>query len=43
MDMWEHAYMVDYTPQEKSKYIEAFLSNVRWGVPEKRFENSSTA
>ena len=40
MDMWEHAYMVDYTPSEKVKYIEAFLSNLNWSVPETRFTNA---
>ena len=37
MDMWEHAFMVDYTPAEKGKYIDAFLSNLNWSVAEKRF------
>lgn len=37
MDMWEHAFMVDYLPAEKKTYIEAFLNNVNWGVVEKRF------
>lgn len=37
MDMWEHAYMVDYLPAEKAKYIDAFLSNVNWEVLDKRF------
>jgi superoxide dismutase, Fe-Mn family len=37
MDMWEHAYMVDYLPAEKKNYIEAFLKNVNWGVVEKRY------
>lgn len=37
LDMWEHAYMVDYTPAEKAKYIEAFLSNLNWKVVEERF------
>ncbi len=41
MDMWEHAYMVDYTPAEKKKYIEAYLANTNWGVAEKRFAKSS--
>ncbi len=40
MDMWEHAYMVDYTPAEKSKYIAAFLENTNWSVVEKRFAES---
>lgn len=37
MDMWEHAFMVDYVPAEKKQYIEAFLKNMNWGVAEKRF------
>lgn len=38
MDMWEHAFMVDYTPTEKGQYIDAFLSNVNWSVPVKRYK-----
>lgn len=37
LDLWEHAYMVDYTPAEKAKYIEAFFKNLNGGVVEKRF------
>lgn len=37
LDMWEHAFMVDYVPAEKKTYVEAFLDNVNWDVPEKRF------
>lgn len=37
MDMWEHAFMVDYLPAEKKSYIEAFLKNVNWAVAEQRF------
>ncbi len=37
LDMWEHAYMVDYTPGEKKQYIEAFFNNLNWKIPEKRF------
>lgn len=37
MDMWEHAFMVDYLPAEKKNYIEAFLKNLNWSVVEKRF------
>ena len=36
MDMWEHAFMVDYLPAEKKQYIEAFLKNLNWGVVEER-------
>lgn len=38
LDMWEHAFMVDYVPAEKKNYIEAFLKNVNWSVVEKRFD-----
>lgn len=38
MDMWEHAYMVDYVPAEKAKYVEAFLSNVNWSHVQNRFD-----
>jgi len=37
MDMWEHAYMVDYLPAEKSKHVDAFFKNLNWSVVEKRF------
>ncbi len=30
MDVWEHAYLLDYKPADRPKYIEAFLSNVDW-------------
>jgi len=30
MDVWEHAFMLDYKPAERSKYIEAFFTNVDW-------------
>jgi len=42
LDMWEHAFMVDYTPAEKKNYIDAFFKNLNWEVVEKRFAVSST-
>jgi len=36
MDVWEHAYLLDYKPADRPKYIEAFLANVDWDVVEKR-------
>lgn len=36
MDMWEHAFMVDYLPSEKKQYIEAFFNNLNWKVVEER-------
>jgi len=38
LDLWEHAYMVDYVPAEKKNYIDAFFSNLNWSVIEKRFD-----
>lgn len=38
MDMWEHAFMVDYTPAEKMQYIDAFFKNLNWEIPQKRFD-----
>lgn len=40
MDMWEHAYMVDYAPAEKAKHIDAFLKNLNWSVVEERFNKA---
>jgi superoxide dismutase, Fe-Mn family len=38
LDLWEHAYMVDYVPADKKNYVEAFFSNLNWSVIEKRFD-----
>ncbi len=40
LDMWEHAYMVDYVPAEKKNYIDAFFANLNWSVVEKRFDDA---
>lgn len=40
LDLWEHAFMVDYVPAEKKSYIDAFLANLNWSVIEKRFEDT---
>ncbi len=36
MDVWEHAYTVDYLPTERAKYIDAFCSNIDWSACEGR-------
>ena len=38
MDVWEHAYLLDYKPADRPKYIEAFLANVDWDVVERRMK-----
>jgi Fe-Mn family superoxide dismutase len=36
MDVWEHAFLLDYKPADRPKYIEAFFSNINWGVLDSR-------
>ncbi|MEP6568655.1 MAG: superoxide dismutase [Acidobacteriota bacterium] len=40
MDVWEHAYLLDYKPAERPKYIEAFFSNIDWAAVEKRLQKT---
>ncbi len=42
MDVWEHAFLLDYAPADRSKYIEAFFSNIDWTTVERRLVNSPT-
>jgi Fe-Mn family superoxide dismutase len=39
LDVWEHAFLLDYGALGKSKYVDAFFKNLNWGVIEKRFRN----
>ncbi|MBU6214316.1 superoxide dismutase [Patescibacteria group bacterium] len=43
LDLWEHAYMVDYGSSDKKSYVDAFFENVNWSVVEKRFANAISA
>jgi Fe-Mn family superoxide dismutase len=38
MDVWEHAFLLDYTPAQRGQYIEAFFSNINWRVVDRRVE-----
>jgi Fe-Mn family superoxide dismutase len=38
MDVWEHAYLLDYKPAERPKYIEAFFSNINWKMVDSRLQ-----
>lgn len=40
LDVWEHAYILDYGASGKGKYVEAFFKNLNWGLVEKRFETA---
>lgn len=37
LDVWEHAFLLDYGAQGKGKYIDAFFKNLNWEVVAQRF------
>ena len=37
LDVWQHAFILDYGAAGKGKYLDAFFKNLNWGVIEKRF------
>lgn len=38
MDVWEHAFTVDYAPTERGKYIETWWNNLNWSACENRMK-----
>ncbi len=40
MDVWEHAYVLDYKFSERAKYIDAFFGNIDWETVEKRLSSA---
>jgi Fe-Mn family superoxide dismutase len=40
LDVWEHAYLLDYGVQGKGGYIDAFLSQINWQIVADRFERA---
>jgi Fe-Mn family superoxide dismutase len=43
MDVWEHAFLLDYKPAERPKYIEAFFSNINWDMVNGRLNTAGSA
>jgi Fe-Mn family superoxide dismutase len=43
MDVWEHAFILDYKPADRPKYIEAFFSNIDWQAVEQRLQPTQTS
>src|SRR6266536_1209906 len=43
MDVWEHAYLLDYKPADGPKYIEAFFSNIDWYTVDSRLSHATGA
>ncbi len=42
IDMFEHAYMIDYVPGEKKKYIDAYWNSVNFENIEKNFKKATS-
>ena len=40
MDVWEHAFMIDYG-LDKASYIDAFLKNINWDVVKERLKKAA--
>jgi len=38
MDVWEHAYLLDFQPSERLQYIDAFFANINWEAVERRLK-----
>ena len=36
MDVWEHAFLLDYGVSDRPKYIEAFFTNIDWSAVDQR-------
>ena len=40
LDLWEHAFMVDYVPAEKKNYVDAFFENINWSLISSRLDQA---
>lgn len=38
LDVWEHAFLLDYGASGKAHYVDAFFKNLNWSVLERRFD-----
>jgi len=41
LDVWEHAFILDYGASGKGKYIDAFFKNLNWKILEERFVSAA--
>ena len=41
IDVWEHAFLLDYKPAERPKYIEAFFANIDWDAVDARLQSAA--
>jgi superoxide dismutase, Fe-Mn family len=38
MDVWEHAFLLDYKPGDRAKYVDAFFANIDWDIVDDRLQ-----
>jgi len=38
LDVWEHAYLLDFSPKQRGDYLQAVFDNVDWSVVEARMK-----
>ena len=38
LDVWEHAYLLDFAPKQRAEYTQAVFDNVDWSVVESRMK-----
>ena len=41
MDVWEHAFLLDYSPSQRGEYINAFFATVNWRVVDERIGSTA--
>jgi Fe-Mn family superoxide dismutase len=37
LDVWEHAYLLDYLPAQRADYVAAVFTNLKWSAVETRY------
>lgn len=37
LDVWEHAYLLDYLPAQRADYVAAVFANLKWSAAEERY------
>jgi Fe-Mn family superoxide dismutase len=43
LDLWEHAFMLDFTPAQRADYIKTIFDNTDWNVVNSRLEQTRAA
>lgn len=41
MDVWEHAFLLDYPPSRRGDYIDAFFTNIDWKAVDRRIRGEA--